>query len=90
MAEFFCNLSNAPVIVGIFQSLADALLLKIERHPAQFGIFLNAVIVRVGGGGLHRLKGSLVVEALYPFQYHVCQHGACVITYHAPSLAPVE
>ena len=84
------RLGYAPIVVGIFKSLGDRFLLLVERHVAEGGIFRNAVVVRVGGGGLHRLEGALVVESTHAFEHHVCQHRAGVIADHAPGLAAVE
>ena len=90
MPEEFGGLGYAPVIVGVFQSLGNGFLLLVERHVAEFGVFRDAVVMRVRGGGFHRLEGALVVESLHALHHHVCKHGTGVVTYHAPGLAAVE
>ena len=90
MSEFLGNLGYAPVVVGIFQGLGDAFLLKVEGDVTQGGIFRDTVVVGIGGGGLHGLEGALIVEAGYVFEDHVGEYGAGVVAYHAPCLAAVE
>ncbi len=70
----FGGLCYAPVVVGIFQGLGNGFLLLVEGHVAELGVFRDAVVVGVGGGGLHRLEGTLVVKALHSLHHHVCQH----------------
>ena len=90
MAEFLRDLGYAPVVVGIFKGLGDAFLLEVEGDVAEGGIFRDAVVVGVGGGGLHGLEGPLVVESRHVLEDHVGEDGAGMVAYHAPGLTSVE
>ena len=76
MTEFLGYLRDAPVVVGIFKSLGDAFFLKVERNIAERGVFGNAVVMGVGGGGLHRLESPLVIESRHILKYHIGKDGA--------------
>ena len=74
LAERVGCLRDAIVVVGVFEGLGNRFALLVERHPAQFRIFGQAVVIGIGRRAFHRFESPLVVEAGNLLDNHVGQY----------------